>query len=141
MHHVSRAGGVLNLNSFLPVPGNNVAFPGGQASDGIASRRSENDHSMPAIAQADQTCHIRANVIAMDKVARRICRVDGDTVVIVPGNDVPRLSGRPPDGVAGRIVKKHATGVAQVGSPGHIRADVVALHDISCRPGLDKDTD
>src|SRR5262249_18357006 len=118
------------------VAGDGVGGAGVRAADGIAAGPGIDHHAI-LVGQGGTAVGVRADAVALDRVAGRARAADPDAVVGVAGEGVggPRLG--PAHGVAaGPALDHHALAVGQGGTAGGVGADAVALDPVGGRAAV-----
>src|SRR5581483_5223256 len=109
------------------VEGDRVAGPGRGAADRDPGA---------AVADGGASARVRADVVPLDQVVRRLKgeeALDVHAAAGVTGDHVACTGGRASDRVPVREVDEDSRAVAKGGAAGGIRADVVALDEVAAR--------
>src|SRR5262249_15226570 len=129
-HGVKAGAAVPEHNAVALVAGNDVARPEFGAADEVAVGPQGHRHAV-GVAQGGGAGGVEADGVAQHRVPHRARVRERDTLAPVAGDQVAG------DGVeAGAQVEPDALAVAQGGVAGGVGADVVALHHVAHRAGV-----
>jgi hypothetical protein len=117
------------------VAGDDVARAGDVPANGVAVGRTRNPDPGQTVGQRGAAAGVRADEVALDNVVGGAVAGDLDAVAVVARDDVARAQGGPADEVVPRAAGNEdaVVGVAEVGGPVAVGADVVALDDVAER--------
>src|SRR4029077_12375282 len=91
-----------HVNAVTQVAGDDVPRAGRCAADGVVAGREDNEHSGAGVWQRGRARGASADVIAEDRVAARSGPSDGNAVIAIACDDVPRRQRGTADDAPGR---------------------------------------
>jgi hypothetical protein len=124
---------VPQADAAVAVAGDHVALRPRCTANSVARGGVANLDAVIPIGQGHLSGHVRANVVATDRIVRGL--VDGDAGIAIAGNQVALAGSGTADGVAGDIIVNlyAVIPIGQGQQPGHVRANVVAADNIGIR--------